>query len=160
MRSAASDVGAYFLDTSAVVKRYVSESGTGWINDLCDPDAGNSLHIARITAVEVVAALSRRHRKGDIDRDSFDALVARFQLDFRTQYKVVEIGPALVDEAMRFAKAHSLRGYDAVQLAAFSSVHATLSKQKLPLPVLIAADQDLNAAATAEGFAIEDPNRH
>jgi hypothetical protein len=153
-------VGVYSLDTSAVVKRYVSETGSVWINTLCDPVSGNSLHIARITAVEVVSALARRHRKGDIDQASFDTLVARFQLDLRTQYEVVEIGPALVDEAMRFAKAHALRGYDAVQLAALSSVQTTLSKKQLPLPTLVAADQDLLAAAIAEGFAVEDPNNH
>jgi predicted nucleic acid-binding protein len=153
-------VGVYSLDTSAVVKRYVSETGSVWINTLCDPVSGNSLHIARITAVEVVSALARRHRKGDIDQASFDTLVARFQLDLRTQYEVVEIGAALVDEAMRFAKAHALRGYDAVQLAALSSVQATLSKKQLPLPTLVAADQDLLAAAIAEGFAVEDPNNH
>ena len=153
-------MGVYSLDTSAVVKRYVSETGSVWINALCDPASGNSLHIARITAVEVVSALARRHRKGDIDQGSFDTLVARFQLDLRTQYEVVEIGPALVDEAMRFAMTHALRGYDAVQLAALSSVQATLSKKQLPLPTLVAADQDLLAAAIAEGFQVEDPNNH
>lgn len=150
----------YFLDTSAVVKRYVSETGSGWINAVCDPSSGNSLHIGRITAVEVISALARRHRKGDIDQTSFDTLASRFQFDFRTQYKVVEIGAALIDEAMRLARAHTLRGYDAVQLAALSSVQATLSKQQLPLPILVAADQDLLAAAIAEGFQIEDPNTH
>ncbi len=153
-------MGISSLDTSAVVKRYVSETGSAWINVLCDPASGNSLHIARITAVEVVSALARRHRKGDIDQASFDTLVARFQLDFRTQYEVVEIGPALVDEAMRFATTHALRGYDAVQLAALSSVQATLSKKQLPLPTLVAADQDLLAAAIAEGFTVDDPNNH
>lgn len=78
-------MGIYSLDTSAVVKRYVSETGSAWINALCDPASGNSLHIARITAVEVVSALARRNRKGDIDQASFDTLVARFQFDLQTQ---------------------------------------------------------------------------
>jgi hypothetical protein len=73
---------------------------------------------------------------------------------------VVEIGPALIDEAMRFATVHGLRGYDAVQLAALSSVQATLKKKQLPLPTLVAADHDLLAAAIAEGFTVEDPNTH
>jgi predicted nucleic acid-binding protein len=153
-------LGIYSLDTSAVVKRYVSENGSIWINSLCDPASGNSLHIASITAVEVVSALARRHRKGDIDQAGFDTLVARFQFDLRTQYQVVEISPALIDEAMRFAEVHALRGYDAVQLAALSSVQATLRKKQLPLSTLVAADHDLLAAAIAEGFTVEDPNTH
>jgi len=153
-------VAIYFLDTSAVVKRYVSEAGSVWINAICDPSAGNSLYIARITAVEVISALARRHRKGDIDQTSFDTLANRFQFDFRTQYKVVEIGVTLIDDAMRLAKTHTLRGYDAVQLAALSSVQQTLSKQQLPLPILLAADHDLLAAANAEAFQTDDPNTH
>ena len=73
-------MSVYSLDTSAVVKRYVSETGSVWINALCDPASGNSLHIARITAVEVVSALTRRHRKGDIDQASFDTLVAPYEV--------------------------------------------------------------------------------
>jgi hypothetical protein len=61
---------------------------------------------------------------------------------------------------VRFATAHALRGYDAVQLAALSSVQATLRKEHLPLPTLVAADHDLLAAAIAEGFTVEDPNTH
>jgi predicted nucleic acid-binding protein len=153
-------LGIYSLDTSAVVKRYVAEKGSIWINALCDPASGNSLHIASITAVEVVSALARRHRKGDIDQAGFKTLVGRFQFDLRTQYQVIEIGPALIGEAMRFAEAHALRGYDAVQLAALSSVQATLRKKQLPLSTLVAADHDLLAAAIAEGFTVEDPNTH
>jgi len=48
----------------------------------------------------------------------------------------------------------------AVQLAALSSIHETLSQNALPLPMLIAADHDLLAAASAEGFAVDDPNNH
>ena len=105
--------------TKANSKAATSRRTPNW---RCDPASGNSLHIASITAVEVVSALTRRHRKGDIDQAGFDMLVARFHFDLRTQYQVVEIGPALIDEAMRFAEAHALRGYDAVQLAALSAV--------------------------------------
>jgi predicted nucleic acid-binding protein len=118
------------------------------------------LHIARITAVEVISALARRHRKGDIDQADFDILVDRFEFDLHTQYQVVEISPALVHEAMMFSKKHGLRGYDAVQLAALFSVHQTLSREQLSLPTLIASDHDLLTAAIAEGFDVDDPNNY
>ena len=153
-------MGVYVLDTSAVVKRYVAETGSAWINTLCDPASGNGLHIARITAVEVISALARRHRKGDIDQADFDILVDRFEFDLHTQYQVVEISPALVHEAMMFSKKHGLRGYDAVQLAALFLVHQTLSREQLSLPTLIASDHDLLTAAIAEGFDVDDPNNY
>jgi predicted nucleic acid-binding protein len=110
--------------------------------------------------VEVISALARRHRKGDIDQTDFDILVDRFEFDLHTQYQVVEISPALVHEAMMFSKKHGLRGYDAVQLAALFLVHQTLSREQLSLPTLIASDHDLLTAAIAEGFDVDDPNNY
>jgi len=47
-----------------------------------------------------------------------------------------------------------LRGYDAVQLA------AALATAVLPGLVFVAADDDLLAAAHAEGLAAENHNQH
>jgi len=59
-------VAAYFLDASALVKRYVTETGTPWLTGLLDPAARNRLYVARITAVEVTAALTRKERGGHL----------------------------------------------------------------------------------------------
>ncbi|WP_201789158.1 type II toxin-antitoxin system VapC family toxin [Scytonema hofmannii] len=50
----------YFLDSSALVKRYVPETGSAWIRAISDLNTGNSLIIARITWVEVRSAIARR----------------------------------------------------------------------------------------------------
>ncbi len=34
-------MSVFFLDTSALVKRYFAEIGTGWIRAIADPAAGN-----------------------------------------------------------------------------------------------------------------------
>ena len=57
-------VKAYFFDSSALVKRYVAEIGSTWIESLIDPQTGNRLIIARITWVEVLSALARLQREG------------------------------------------------------------------------------------------------
>jgi predicted nucleic acid-binding protein len=56
-------VNAYFIDSSALVKRYVAETGTAWIQEITAPFSGNQLIIARITWVEVFSALARRQRE-------------------------------------------------------------------------------------------------
>ena len=43
----------YFLDSSAIVKRYVSEAGHVWIASLCDPIQNHDIQIAQIALVEV-----------------------------------------------------------------------------------------------------------
>jgi hypothetical protein len=34
---------AYFLDSSALIKRYVIETGTNWVSSITDSRAGNGL---------------------------------------------------------------------------------------------------------------------
>ncbi len=52
----------YFLDASALVKRYITEAGSKWVSQLTDPAANNTILIAEITMAEVAAALAAKHR--------------------------------------------------------------------------------------------------
>jgi predicted nucleic acid-binding protein len=149
------DVAAYFLDTSTVVKRYVQEIGTAWVQSLTSPAAGHALFLVRITLAEVVAAVTRRERGGSLAAAAAAQALADFQYDFAQQYFVVDVSAGLVAQAAALARTHGLRGYDAVQLAAACEVHA-----QAPSLTLLSADADLNTAAAAEGLRVDDPNRH
>jgi uncharacterized protein len=154
-------VAVYFFDSSAVVKRYVSETGTAWVLRLADPRANNHIHLARITGVEVIAAITRRNRKGSLSASDAAAAIADFRYDFGTAYRIVEITPGLIASAMQLAETHALRGYDAVQLASGLEVNAHTISLGLPAAVtLVSADGGLNKAAVASGLATDDPNRH
>ena len=50
-------MGAYYCDSSALVKRYANETGTLWVRSLTEPQAGNDIFTAHITGIEVVAAI-------------------------------------------------------------------------------------------------------
>ncbi len=58
-------MAAYFFDSSAIVKRYVSESGTQWVTDKLEPTAGNEVYAARISGAEVVSTIARRAREAN-----------------------------------------------------------------------------------------------
>jgi hypothetical protein len=58
------------------------------------------------------------------------------------------------------ANAHSLRAYDAVQLAAALKIRQEHQDFSFPPVTLISADQALNDAATAEGLTVDDPRSH
>lgn len=149
----------YFFDSSALVKRYVKETGTGWVNAIVAPTMANDLWLARMTGPEVVSAIARRQRGGSIAVADAAIALGDFRHDLANQYLMVEITPALVAHAMTLAETHALRGYDAVQLAAALEVNARYRALGLPL-TLVSADTELNAAATLEGLAVEDPNSH
>ncbi|MFN8496779.1 MAG: hypothetical protein U0641_02905 [Anaerolineae bacterium] len=55
---------------------------------------------------------------------------------------------------------HRLRGYDAIQLATAVDVHETALAAGLSEMMFIAADDDLIAAAHAEGLGADNPNHH
>jgi len=153
-------VAVYFLDSSAVVKRYVSESGTAWILNLTDPVVSNQLHLVRITGVEVVSAITRRTRGTSLSITDAATALSDFRYDFSRAYRIVEITASLIGHAMQLAETHALRGYDAVQLAAALDVQAYWLALNMPVLTLVSADIALNAAAIAEGLAVDDPNAH
>ena len=148
-----------FFDTSAIVKRYVNEIGSAWVAGLVGPASGNAVHLARVTGVEAISAIARRQRTGLISRADAALMLADFRHDFFNEYHIDEISPAIIAQAMVLAEIHSLRGYDAVQLAVVMEVSAECLAQGLPL-TLISADAELNAAAVIEGITVDDPNSH
>lgn len=153
-------MAVYFFDSSAIVKRYVSETGTSRVLGLTDPRANNHIHLARITGVEVIAAITRRNREGSISANDVATAIADFRYDFGTSYRIGEITPGLIASAMVLAETYALKGYDAVQLAGALDVNAHTISLGLPAVTLVSADGALNRAAVASGLPAEDPNRH
>ena len=153
-------MATFFLDTSALVKRHVAEPGSAWVRYLTKAKAAHTLFIARITAVEVFAAITRRQRGGSLSAPQAGAILGHFRRHLAQRYIIVEVTPPLVTDAMLSARTHGLRAYDAVQLTAALEANRIYQTAGLGPVTLVSADQELNAAAVAEGLAVEDPNAH
>jgi predicted nucleic acid-binding protein len=151
-------VASFFLDSSAVVKRYVVEVGTTWVRSVMARAAGNDLFLGRIAGVEVVSALVRR--TPPVPPTQLVRILAVFQHDLRKHFRLVAINQRLLNHAMLLAGRHRLRGYDAVQLAAALESRRRTTATGLTGPTFVSADNNLNAAAIAEGFAVDNPNHH
>ena len=153
-------MAAVIFDASGIVKRYLTEIGSGRVQGLTDPAAAHEVFLTRITRVEIVAAITRRGRGGPVPVTAAFALLAEFRHDAAHQYTILEVTPAVLTDAERLAEIHGLRAYDAVQLAAAADLHRERLTNGLSRPTLIFADQELNAAATAEGLGVDDPTTH
>lgn len=153
-------MAVYFADSSALGKRYIAEVGSAWLRSVLDPATACTVFVARVTAVEIIAAITRRERGGSLT--PADAATARtaFRTDLAGEYQVVEVTAILVSQAMLLAETHGLRGYDAVQLAAALEVNTLRVMSGLPPLTLVSADTELNTAAIAEGLIVADPNAH
>lgn len=152
-------MAVHFFDSSALVKRYVRETGSAWVLGLVNPSAGHQSYIARITGAEIAAAVAARARLGTLSAADAAVVSAAFRHDFRHEYRIIEITSAVIEAAMSLAEAHAIRGYDAVQLACALELYAECLAEGTTL-ILISADGALNAAATAEGMTVADPNSH
>ncbi len=152
---------AYYLDASALVKRYADEPGSSWTRQITDPPAQDTLLLAEITLAEVAAALSAKHRApSGITQQQRDRALSRFLQDCDEHFLLLPVDRLVIDRAVELTQSHRLRGYDAVQLATALVASETLKSQSLSPPVFVAADEDLLTAARTEGLPADNPLDH
>jgi hypothetical protein len=149
----------YFFDSSGLVKRYNSEIGTNWILQIYRPSSNNIIHIAQITLVEVIAALTRR-AVNKSSNSHYTKSVKRFERDINDRFSVFKINDLIISEAYQLAIKHNLRGYDAVQLAVALQAENELSQLGISPLIFVSADNELNTAAITEGLKVENPNNY
>lgn len=153
-------VNAYFLDSSALLKRYVPEVGTAWIQSIADPQNQNLLIVAHIAWVEICSALARRQREASIRSIQANQILAAFRAHWNTQYFIVAIDHTVIDLAGQLVNQHPLRAYDAVQLAAALSIQKQLAPPTVTSFTFLTADTRLLAIAQTESLLADNPNTH
>ena len=105
----------YFLDSSALVKRYVTEPGSDVVDGILEPDTQSTRYIAETAIVEVIAALHRRGRRTDAG-DSGSSQIARFRHELPRLASIVAVSGEVIQLAADLAARRVLRGYDAVNV--------------------------------------------
>ncbi|MGH9382890.1 MAG: type II toxin-antitoxin system VapC family toxin [Vicinamibacterales bacterium] len=104
-----------YLDTSAIVKRYVREPGT---EDVASFVASvGVVATATIARAESAAAFAKAARIGSLTAEAARACHKALLREWK-DYVRVRITEALVARADNLAWLHRLRGYDAIHLAA------------------------------------------
>ncbi|MGQ9490435.1 MAG: type II toxin-antitoxin system VapC family toxin [Anaerolineae bacterium] len=150
---------AYYLDSSALVKRYVTEIGSVWVRGLCQEPA-NAVFISELALVEVGSAFARRCRRGEISDEERRNYLAVFVHDCAEGYYLIPVEWPTIVRALDLTQTHSLCGYDALQLACALAAKDVLVSSGLPALTFVTADDGLLASAGAEGLPAENPNRH
>ena len=151
----------YFLDASALVKRYADEAGSAWMRRITESSAENTILLAEITLAEVAAALAAKARApNSFSLTQRDRALSRFLQDCDEQFILLAVDRPVIERAVTLTQSHRLRGYDAVQLAtALVAGQALETVQRTP-PVFVASDEDLLAAASAEHLVTVSPLDH
>jgi uncharacterized protein len=134
-----------YLDASALVKRYVTESGSATVNAFLADAA--ALGTSVITRAEVGAALGKAARMRVVFETDAAAALEAFAEDW-VDLTRLRLNETTVARAASLAWDHGLRGYDAVHLAT-----ALLWRELLDTSVTLATfDRRLWNAAAGSGF--------
>jgi predicted nucleic acid-binding protein len=136
----------HFLDTSALVKRYVTEPGSDQVRRLFRRKV--DIALARITEAEAYAAIARAVRMGALTDEDRDRAFGQIGEDVGAA-RVVEIRRSVVSLVRDLVVRWPLRGYDAIQL----SCTLRLQSEKLAV-VFWCADDQLASAARGEGVRV------
>jgi uncharacterized protein len=155
-------MGNYFLDTSALVKRHVMESGSSWIRSLCRNTTNNAIVISEAAITEVIASVCRMARENPprLNNTDRDRIISAFQRLVRRNYIVVQVNRAIYERASTLCRSYPLRAYDAIQLACALTKRDDDRKANHPELTFVCADTILLSIAESEGFAVENPNAH
>jgi predicted nucleic acid-binding protein len=138
-----------YWDTSALVPLIVTQPGTGAAEQTLADDAQVVTWWG--TRVELVSALARLDREGQLERAGSTAF-ARLD-EVGAAWQEVAPTPRLRQVAERLLRVHPLRAGDALQLAA-AVIVADGSPATLPFVTL---DERLARAAEREGFPVIEP---
>lgn len=108
-----------YLDTSSLVKLYVTEAGSEVVRQLVG-DA-NVVVTSVVAYAETRAALARLRREGRLTASKLTSAKREFDEQWPT-YLTLEATDPLCRAAGELAEKYSLRGFDSIHLASFAEV--------------------------------------
>jgi predicted nucleic acid-binding protein len=163
-------VARYFLDSSALAKRYISEPGQGWIQSLCT--GSDTIHISQLATVEVVHAIRKRaapeieraHGKRRLQLISErNALMIAFQdhCDPATRdYVIQALTPDTFMRAAQIVQKYGAQSLDAKHLADALILHDEVQRRGASPVNFVTADAQLLRFARQLIRLVDNPDDH
>ncbi|MGI6626751.1 MAG: type II toxin-antitoxin system VapC family toxin [Bacillota bacterium] len=139
---------SYFIDTSALFKRYVEEQGSEVVDSIFSESAEK--HISTISILELLSNLQRLHLIDKIMSSSqFTAAWTAFSLDLADgTLQTVNAAAQVINRAVDCLQACYVTPIDALQLA---------SAESLGDVILVSSDRKLSRLALEKGMRVTDP---
>ncbi|MFN4218773.1 MAG: type II toxin-antitoxin system VapC family toxin [Candidatus Bipolaricaulia bacterium] len=148
----------FYLDTSALLKRYKTEEGTPVIDHLFKvlERPKNKAVISFLTVLEVFAAGKRLLQGGVLQELEFSMLLRNFLADTTRYFVLRGLDAKLFVRAIELTLAHGLRTADALQLATALELKGLLARSQEKL-IFVVDDHELYNAARQESLEVINP---
>lgn len=146
-------MSVFYMDTSAIAKRYISEIGSSWIQALVDQTAGHQIVFCDLTPVEFASILARQQREKRVTLADVARLEGDYQFHHSHEYWVSHLDGTILTLARQLLLRQTLRTLDAIHLACALE---TAQSAQLSL-TFVSSDKHLLAASVNEGLSTDDP---
>jgi len=145
---------SFYIDTSALLKRYNEEAGTEFINTLYEYIEKNNQYLftSELTDVEFASAVFRLTREQKLTRDTAIGIIYNFEIESDIRLTNIPFHDGIIYQAKSILSSHHLKSHDAIQLA--SAMEARKYHDDL---FFVADDEKLCKAAEQEGLPVLRP---
>lgn len=137
-----------YLDTSALVKKYLQEPGSQRVVELWRES--EEIAVSAVGFAEAMAAFHRKKREGSISPENLDATIDTFRGDWASLNRI-EVSGDLNELIEHLVESYPLRGLDAIHLASAIWIMRALPDSL----VFVSGDAKLLAAAEKESLDFE-----
>lgn len=145
----------FYLDTSAVLKRYRTEKGTDVVTELYEGAAPTDILVTSyFTCLEIESVTARALKGRLLTHEAHDVLLGTFSQDVGDYLLLLSFDSGLINEAIDAARRLALRPADAIHFAAAQEGNRRVTGGEY---VFVASDKELLAATEAAGMTILDP---
>jgi predicted nucleic acid-binding protein len=148
----------FYIDASALAKRYAPEPGTPLVNHLFSKVTPERLIVFNVGVAEVTSLLVRKKNTRRLSATAFSQALIDFgtEIIYSTRIRKVVADNALVTAALPLIEAYSINATDDIILRSAVDMATYLRTAGDDL-VLMASDQRLLNAARAEGLLTFNP---
>jgi uncharacterized protein len=155
-------MAVYYFDTSVLVKLYINEPGSTWVDQTVNVanQSGmrkNLIVVSKLGLPEAAAAFSRRLQLKDITAIQHKTLLKALLKDFKSKFRTLSVSDPILFSAVCLTQNFSLRAYDAVHLATAHRFNQTLLDDQAEPLVFVSSDFALSDAAIALKMKVLDP---
>jgi predicted nucleic acid-binding protein len=151
-------VVSFYLDSSALGKRYVPEAGSVLMDHLIDRVPPDRLKVLSVGVVEVASILVRYCNRGQITAPALAQALNNFgtEIAYAPALAKIDVTAAMIPRAIALVATHSINSTDALVLLSALDEAKAVRAAGDDL-VLVSSDHQLLKAARAEGLATFDP---
>jgi predicted nucleic acid-binding protein len=148
-------VPVYYLETSALVKKYRTERGTEVVAELFQHRRGSDVFVTSyFTVVEITSVTTRLLRAGALTSQAYQVIMGNLLRDLRETVRLQSVSDIVLGESIRLTQDHALRAPDAIHAATALGVKASIPGQPF---YFLGSDARLNTACQSSGLSVLDP---